>query len=125
MLGYCDNKFRDPILRIERVLDARTKRRIPRVTLTHISLGGQPVLTPTWLNLNSVAYNATGDATRLVCDVACGFGFIPGMYQFTVAAPGYRPRIVEVPARYQRITGPGCPVYSEGSTVLVMVLDPN
>lgn len=47
-----------------------------------------------------------GDAVR--CVVSCGFGSNGGPYELTIAAPGYRPRMIAFAADYNTLDS-GCP----------------
>ncbi|MGQ0642771.1 MAG: hypothetical protein ACT4P6_18665 [Gemmatimonadaceae bacterium] len=60
-----------------------------------------------------------GDVVR--CVVICGFGSTEGLYELTVTAPGYRPRMLSFTAQYSTVES-GCPTLVRGGFKLSTTL---
>ena len=119
--GGCEHTYRDPLIVLQTVTDARTGAQLTRVTVRDIMLAGQPV--PAEDLLRGPTRNVALDNGGLLCAADCGFATSPGRYRLTVAAQGYQPLVVERDADYARFRG-GCPSYNEGSSVMRVQLSP-
>ncbi|WP_310569842.1 hypothetical protein [Gemmatimonas sp.] len=117
--GVCEHTYRDPLLVLQSVTDARTGASLTRVSIRDVTVGGQPVRAEDLLR--GPTRNATLDSGGLLCAADCGFATSPGRYRLSVAAEGYQPLIVERDAEYARFRG-GCPSYNEGSSVIRLQL---
>ncbi len=119
--GVCEHTYRDPLLVLQTVTDARTGAPITRVAVRDVMFAGQPIRAEDLVH--GPSRNVALDSGGLVCAADCGFATSPGRYRFTVAAQGYQPLVVERDADYARFHG-GCPSYSEGSIVMRVQLTP-
>lgn len=119
--GVCEHTYRDPLLVLQTVTDARTGALLTRVSVRDVTVDGQPVRAEDLLR--GPTRNTLLESGGLVCAADCGFGTTPGRYRLTVAAQGYQPLVVERDADYARFRG-GCPSYNEGSSVMRVQLTP-
>ena len=119
--GSCEHTYRDPLLVLQTVTDARTGAPLTRVTIRDVTVAGQPVRAEDLLR--GPTRNVVLDNGGLVCAGDCGFATTPGLYRLTVAAQGYQPLVVERDADYARFQR-GCPSFNEGSSVMQVQLTP-
>ncbi len=119
--GPCIHTYEDPVLVIREVRGPQGILLSP-VTISGLAFAGRLVedlaqyATPPGFNVQVVPEG-------LRCVVACGLGVSEGIYDLTVVALGYAPKVVRVDARYRNFDG-GCPSSNSGSTEVAVVLQP-
>ena len=121
-----DEVINIPILTIQEATDASTGARIPQLVLSDISIQGQLQRGASMeLLVSSDSRNATVDGDQLRCAIACAFSHGNGDYTFTVSAPGYVSKTINVPGvRYTAFQRNGCTNTATRGTSLTVVLDP-
>lgn len=120
-VGPCDVQWKSPLVEITKVEAESSNRSISKILLTDFVVRGDSV---------SLQYSGLDEGTNikvegdtLLCAVPCSFGREQGSYAFTVAAPGYeskRLNLGEVKYANRKEEGP-CPriIYSGSQNVSI------
>ena len=91
--GTCQVEWEDPLIRITEAEDTSSNESIRELTLTDITRDGSDVRVPL-LSLRSGAEALSEDSLR--CSIPCGFANDEGEYAFTVSAPDYQSKEVDL-----------------------------
>lgn len=113
----------DPLLAVVEAKDAASGAEIREVMLVNAkfmdsTLGDMSFLVdPSRAPIRQVVVE--GQAIR--CQIVCGLGSLPGDYEFTFAASGYRDTTFALRADYSEVTS-RCPRFVKGSTSIALRL---
>lgn len=91
--GSCQVEREDPLIRITEAKSRGSGESIPELILTDITLDGSNARVPL-LSPDSGATVISEDSLR--CAVPCGFANNQGEYTFTVSAPNYQSKEVDL-----------------------------
>ncbi len=118
--GPCFVTYADPAFVISGARNSVTSAPIGAFALQGIKLDGAEY----FLTLRQAALrNATIAGDTVQCATGCGFAVQEGSYTFTVSAPGYVSKSVEVNAKYSSVVG-SCPTSYSGPTSVSIALEP-
>jgi len=122
LVGPCVVNYLEPSLIISSVESSLSGAPIPIVSLSGITVDGQPfnaALLPGNFNVRPVD-------GALECTVPCGFSVQEAALSFTVSAPGYTARTVTANGAYSVSGGneAGCPLELSGGKRIAISLTP-
>ncbi len=113
--GPCLHENREALFHVQSARDDQTGTTITPIVFNLILLEGVPVSGV--MLTTELSSNVEFVQRRLICNVPCSFGEVPGFYQFWVGAEGYAYKAHELSAAYA-IFEDGCPSFSEGGVRL-------
>ena len=122
--GACDIVYLDPILSISDARDAITSDPIPSLRLRNLHWNGHQIDDARFFTeVGAPVYGVTPLGAEIQCDVACGFGNMPGVYGLTVHRDGYRDTTLNITANYGKVENT-CPIRGSQGIILQLRLSP-
>jgi hypothetical protein len=120
--GPCVHTYKEPILHVSSVKDAKTNLELDKVYFYSIKINNYD--TPVSQIEMDEYHNIEFFDTVMVCTVPFSFGIASGDYQFNTAIEGYKEKINSIKDVEYSIKEGGCPSYEDGGLQIELILNP-